>query len=320
MIITKTVEIKTTIKNYEHFKALGYEIEFYKDRDNVERLKQKVLIVKVEELPKSSHAIILVECDVCGKMHERTYKEANRSKNHCCSIECTGKLHIKRKEVALEERLRQPLELFLKQKYLAEFLSIREISKLIYGDVNNASTVNGWLKKFNIPLRQGSEAIKTQWINADERREKSKENFKDPSIREKANKSLKKESVRLKISLSKKGEKNPMFGITRENHPNWNKNLTDEERQKLRKSIEYTRFRRKVFKRDKHTCQKCGDNQGGNLNAHHIRNHSTHKELRYDVNNGITLCKKCHIEFHKKYGYKNNNENQIKEFLFVIGK
>ena len=269
----------------------------------------------MKDLPKSSHAIVVVECDVCGKVHQRTYREANRSKNHCCSNECTGKLHIKRKEVVLEKKLGQPLELFLKQKYLVEMLGIRQISVLVYGNEKNASAISSWLKKFNIPLRQGSEAVKTQWINAENRREKSRQNFKDPSIREKVKRTQQTEEYRHKMSIKRSGELNPMYGVIGEKHPNWNPNLTDEERRKLRKSIDDDIFRRKVLKRDKYTCQKCADSKGGNLNAHHIKNHSEHKELRYDVENGITFCETCHIEFHKKYGYKNNNENQIKDFI-----
>lgn len=44
-------------------------------------------------------------------------------------------------------------------------------------------------------------------------------------------------------------------------------------------------------------------------------NYAEYKELRTDVSNGITLCKECHKEFHKTYGYSRNNEYQIKEFI-----
>ena len=62
---------------------------------------------------------------------------------------------------------------------------------------------------------------------------------------------------------------------------------------------EYKQWRALVFKRDSFACQKCGDSRGGNLNAHHIKPFAIFPELRFNVNNGITLCEKCHILEHK---------------------
>jgi len=59
-------------------------------------------------------------------------------------------------------------------------------------------------------------------------------------------------------------------------------------------------WRKSVFERDDYACQLCGDNKGHNLNAHHIKHWAKYKELRFDINNGITLCKNCHIKIHKK--------------------
>ena len=58
------------------------------------------------------------------------------------------------------------------------------------------------------------------------------------------------------------------------------------------------KWRRAVFERDNWTCQKCGSKK--DLNAHHIKSYAKFPKLRYRLNNGITLCKKCHIEIHKK--------------------
>jgi len=82
----------------------------------------------------------------------------------------------------------------------------------------------------------------------------------------------------------------------------------------IRKSIEYKIWRELVFKRDKYTCNKC-KTVGGNLHPHHILNFSKHKNLRFDVNNGVTLCIKCHSLFHKFYKQNNNSLRQINKFI-----
>lgn len=72
------------------------------------------------------------------------------------------------------------------------------------------------------------------------------------------------------------------------------------ERMGLRYSVQYKRWRFDVYSRDKFTCQKCGDKKGGNLNAHHIKPFADYPELRFEVSNGITLCKTCHKKEHSK--------------------
>ena len=61
----------------------------------------------------------------------------------------------------------------------------------------------------------------------------------------------------------------------------------------IRKSVEYKLWREAVYKRDNYICVWCGQ-KGGELNADHIKPFSLFKELRFDINNGRTLCKKCH--------------------------
>lgn len=56
----------------------------------------------------------------------------------------------------------------------------------------------------------------------------------------------------------------------------------------------YVEWRQKVYDRDRHTCQWPGCNSKKNLNAHHIRRWATYPMLRFEVGNGITLCKYHH--------------------------
>lgn len=83
---------------------------------------------------------------------------------------------------------------------------------------------------------------------------------------------------------------------------------------RIRQSIDYRLWREAVFVRDNFTCQKYGT-KGGILRAHHIKNFADFPELRFAIDNGITLSKKAHKEFHKRYGIKNNTREQLEEFL-----
>jgi hypothetical protein len=55
---------------------------------------------------------------------------------------------------------------------------------------------------------------------------------------------------------------------------------------------EYKEWRKKVFERDKFQCILC--NSKTDIEADHIKPKSKYPELVYDIDNGRTLCKKCH--------------------------
>ena len=85
-----------------------------------------------------------------------------------------------------------------------------------------------------------------------------------------------------------------------ENHPNWKGGITSQ-RQLFNASKEAKEWRVNVFERDKYTCQKCGQ-VGGELNSHHIIPFAVDRLLSLSLDNGITLCKDCHIKIHKLEG------------------
>lgn len=86
------------------------------------------------------------------------------------------------------------------------------------------------------------------------------------------------EEIRRKISEAQKGEKSV----------NW-KGGKSKELKRLRMSADFKIWRESVYKRDNWTCQECGQ-RGGKLHPHHIMPFAEYEDLRFDVNNGITLC------------------------------
>ena len=50
-----------------------------------------------------------------------------------------------------------------------------------------------------------------------------------------------------------------------------------------------------VMERDNNTCVYCGDKA---VDVHHIISRR-YRKIRHDVDNGISLCRKCHIEAEK---------------------
>jgi hypothetical protein len=84
----------------------------------------------------------------------------------------------------------------------------------------------------------------------------------------------------------KKGE------VSLEKHPNWKGGVGGQSVRDYR-SEKYKEWRMKVFERDNFTCVVCKQ-VGGNLNSHHIKSRAEFPGLKYDLDNGVTLCKCCH--------------------------
>jgi 5-methylcytosine-specific restriction endonuclease McrA len=100
------------------------------------------------------------------------------------------------------------------------------------------------------------------------------------------------------------------------NNPSWNPNLTKEDRIKRRLGFPELRlWKISIYERDNYICQKCKI-RGYNLQAHHIHPWHSHENLRFDINNGLTLCQSCHQNYHSMYGKDQNcNEITLNQFL-----
>ncbi len=101
-----------------------------------------------------------------------------------------------------------------------------------------------------------------------------------------------------------------------EESPNWKPELTQSERDRHRDNSKNKQWKKDILKKYNHQCVKCGSSQ--DLNTHHIESYFTNKDSRWDIDNGIVLCRKHHREFHAKYGKTNTTKEQLEEYL--IGK
>ena len=99
------------------------------------------------------------------------------------------------------------------------------------------------------------------------------------------------EETKRKISEIKKGTNKG------ERNPNWKGGVSFDYRQGYPKQQKI--WAKILFKRDGYKCLIC-KKVGGKLNAHHIKSWKEYPKLKFDINNGITLCDKCHRLTHKR--------------------
>lgn len=81
------------------------------------------------------------------------------------------------------------------------------------------------------------------------------------------------------------------------NHWNWRGGIT-ESNKIIRHSAEYNTWRKAVYERDAWTCQDCHIKQKRPV-AHHILSFEDYPDLRFEVSNGVTLCRACHNQRHR---------------------
>ncbi len=93
---------------------------------------------------------------------------------------------------------------------------------------------------------------------------------------------------KIKESIKKLGIKPPiMIGIE---NPMWKKDRTKLIQKQKRNDPAYKEWRKNVYTKDNFKCKIQNENCNGRIEAHHILNWKEYVELRYKINNGITLC------------------------------
>jgi hypothetical protein len=113
-----------------------------------------------------------------------------------------------------------------------------------------------------------------------------------------------------------------------ENHPSYIENRTKlkDQNKSIRWSTEMKVWRKEIYARDNYSCQMCGNKSGINnvvvLNAHHIERFIDNKDMRFNIENGITLCETCHKLTYGKEKYfeqyfKNILENKQQIIIMV---
>jgi len=105
--------------------------------------------------------------------------------------------------------------------------------------------------------------------------------------------------ARRKISQKQLGTKKTwvskrMKQLVGEKHPRWIKDRTQLKKEGDRRSSAYVTWRKEVWLRDNFKCKIANLDCNGKIEAHHISGYSKHPELRFIINNGITLCHAHH--------------------------
>lgn len=103
--------------------------------------------------------------------------------------------------------------------------------------------------------------------------------------------------------------------MSRENHWAWKKDRSTLQKygddNKDRRSAAYRVWRKEVWLRDNFVCKIANPDCAGRIEAHHILGWKAHPGLRYEVNNGITLC-------HFHHPRKRNDEMRLSPYFQEI--
>lgn len=285
MVVIEYVDMKWNSKNKERYTSLGYT--FTKMRDSFR--------IKTSDLVDGSNVKVQCKCDYCGKVYDVAWYNVTRgrkivNKDCCNNPTCTG-------EKASET---------LMMKY--------GVSNAAYLDSVKEKVKKTNIERYGCENVFSNEEIKQKIYNTNMERYGCKVPTQNTEIIEKAHETYLKKYGVIHYTMTDEWRE----AHSGENSPNWKGGISTERYE--RATVEYRDWRKAVFCRDNYTCQVCGIRSGVEINAHHIKNWKDNDDERYSVDNGICMCEKCHLKFHSIYGKRNNNEEQLKEFIELFRK
>jgi hypothetical protein len=160
----------------------------------------------------------------------------------------------------------------LNDLYINQNKSMKEIGNIYF---ISPATILSYLKKLNINTRRKGYVCS----------EKIRKNLSESHIGIKQSFEWRKnKSIALKKAYSEGRHPNYKHGLSRDMI--YLKKI-------IRNSFEYKEWRKKVFERDNYICRECNI-KCDYIEAHHIKPFWKFPDLIYDLDNGLTLCKKCH--------------------------
>lgn len=279
MILTKQIEIGINYKNIEHFKKLGYDVKC-----------GKRIVVPIEHISSQSNIKVEVKCDYCGEIKIIKYQDYvintdfGRRKYACkkCGIEKVKETNLERYGVEYaqqNEEIRNKTIKSVKERYGEDNISKTDLFKEKYKKtMNEKYGVDNCFQLDEIKEKSRQTMLDKYGVEYNMQRDDMKEQYLN-------------------------GEKNNFWIDGRHElyESDWKSNKDAD------------RIRGVVFKRDNRTCKICGSKE--EINAHHLYSRNSHPDLVYDPDNIVTLCKKCHTDFHKEYGFGDNTLEQYNEFV-----
>lgn len=171
-------------------------------------------------------------------------------------------------------------------------------------NIENGKRLNRWLKNNPAVLKQKAQnlrkyakkhpeigehlinhpnTIKSRFKTGEDKRREAKRNWSQ-EVRDAQAKRMS------KLASEQLGEK----------HPNWRGGITPIN-QNIRNGKRHREWAINVYKKDKFTCQDCDKFcKKGNIIAHHMKPFSDNIDDRFDIKNGITMCRGCHVAFHSR--------------------